>query len=255
MATVTATVASTNPLEKYGGVRIALSALEQMRDKMNKGVVPMQANHSALELVEARNIKARIEPAEDGEHSLVVDFDIDDEKWEAIEDEWKRADAPGGFSVAITTPQMRFDGPNEQSIMITADAAAYSDEARAAAGLALSKIANVEVRRLLQFSEMELAKIAIELAVSIIGGGGGAALYEALAGLVKSRNEPSVLEFDLRRQDGSTIKAVMKTSDPLIVEKAIDGLAKLIDTQTSTHVFDDAQNQWKPRDDNATTDR
>lgn len=247
---VTATVATTHEVEKYGGVHLTLEQLEEMRDKLADGKVPMVNNHSALQGLSARNVDARVEETEDGEHALVVDFEIPEAQWEAVEQSWKSAGASGGFSVAVTGLQEELAGPSEKPIIISADAAAYSDEARAEAGRLLSEAGSVEVRRLYQFGSTEMARVALDLLPQILVGISSGlfthAIVEALGGLVRTQPEPSVIELRMQEKEGIHKTAVITTNDPEIVRAAIESLDQAASSDVAVQQFDATRRLWLP---------
>lgn len=245
-STVSAVLASTQRVEKYGGVRLTVEALEGLRDQLNEGHVPMQMNHSALKRLDAQVVDARIEERPDREHVLVVDLDFDEDDWAAVEAEWTEAGVLGGFSAAATEIQEKVDGPPERHVVLIADAGAYSDEIRAKAAQAFSGQAKVEVRRLYQFAEPEVAKIAVEFAMAIAADLAAGGLINALMALVGSRQGPSVIEFKLEQPDGGTKTALVETDDPDMVRVAAEGLTQIDSTSQSVLVLDVDGMTWRP---------
>jgi hypothetical protein len=100
--TMTATLMTTHRVPKYGGVRVALEALEQMRDQIAVAGMPMHMNHRATNALDATILDVRIEQMADEEHALVIDFEADQSDWREVEETWTAAGAPGGFSAAFT---------------------------------------------------------------------------------------------------------------------------------------------------------
>jgi hypothetical protein len=218
--TVTATLATTRPVEKYGGVQIALVALEQMRDQIKVGGMPMQMTHRATKALDATVLDVRIEQIADDEHALVIDLEAEEASWQTVEAEWSAAGVPGGFSAALTERQEEVDGPAAPPVTFSSDAGAYSDEERTEAAKLFAASAPVEVLRLFQFSEPEFAKIAVEFSREV-----GASLLAAGIGfLVGRRKGSSHVEFRRIEPDGTVTTAVLDTSDPEIVRAAAQSL-------------------------------
>jgi hypothetical protein len=220
---VTATLATTRPVEKYGGIQIALVALEQMRDQIKVGALPLHMNHRASNALDATVLDVRIEQIADDEHALVIDLEAEEASWQTVEAEWSAAGVPGGFSAAFTERQEDVDGPAVSLVTFSSDAGSYSDEERTEAAKLLAESAPVEVLRLFQFSEPEFAKIAIEFSREV-----GASLLAAGIGfLVGRRKGSSHIEFRRAEPDGTITTAILDTSDPEIVRAAAASLDSL----------------------------
>ena len=99
---VTGTLVTTRLLNKYGGVEIPLETLEKLRDQIDADTMPVHMNHNVLNVIDATILDVRIEQIADDEHGLLVDFEVDQDVWATVEDEWKTAGVPGGFSAALT---------------------------------------------------------------------------------------------------------------------------------------------------------
>lgn len=239
---ITAVLITTHPVAKYGGVQVPLETLEELLVQLQQGRVPMQMDHKVLETVDATILGARIEEAADSEHALLVEFEADDDAWAAVEDRWKAAGVPGGFSVALTQHQETVDGPAASPVKLIADAGAYSDQDRAAAAELFSELAPVEVLRLFQFSELEFAKLVIEfgreVAATLFAGG--------LMYLVGRHQGSSHIEFRREESDGSVTTAVIDTDDPEIVRAAAESLDQA-DRSESPLVFNPETLLWEER--------
>jgi len=219
-ATITTTLATTRPIPKYGGVQIALEALEQMRDQIKQGRTPMHMNHRATGSIDATVRDVRIEQISDAEHALLVDFEADEDAWAEVESGWKAVGAPGGFSVAVTEAQEKVNGPLGPVAVFASDAGAYTDEERAEAARLISEVSSVEVLRLFQFSEPEFAKIVLEFSREV----GAGLLVAAISFLVGRRGGMSHVEMRRVEPDGTTTTAVLDTNNPEIVRAAAQSL-------------------------------
>jgi hypothetical protein len=239
--TVTATLATTRPVEKYGGIQIALVALEQMRDQIKVGGMPMHMNHRATHPLDATVLDVRIDQIADDEHALVIDLEADEASWQTVEAEWSAAGVPGGFSAALTERQEDVDGPAVPLVTFSSDAGAYSDEERTEAAKLLAGSAPVEVLRLFQFNEPEFAKIAIEFSREV-----GASLLAAGIGfLVGRRKNSSHVEFRRTEPDGTVTTAVLDTSDPEIIRAAAESLESLeAPSVSATFIYSHETGNW-----------
>lgn len=239
--TVTGTLATTQPMSKYGGIQLALVALEQMRDQIKAGGAPMHLNHRANGSLDSTILDVRIEQISDTDHALVIDFDANRDAWEAVEDEWNAAGAPGGFSAAITQLQEKLAGPQVPPAVLASDAAAYTDEERTEAARLISQPAAVEVRRLFQFSDLEFAKIALEFTREV----GAGLLVGAVCYLVGRRDGDSHVEIRRTEANGTTTTAVLDTSDPEIVRAALESLDSLDVSPQVILIYNGATGVWE----------
>jgi len=238
--TITATLATTRPIEKYGGIQIAFVALERMRDQIKAGEMPMHMNHRADASLDATILDARIEKISETDHALVVDFEADQDAWKEVEAEWSAVGAPGGFSAAVTQLQEKIAGPHAPSAIFASDAGAYTDEERAEAARLISRTAPVEVLRLFQFSEPEFAKIALEFTREV-----GAGLFvAAVCYLVGRRDGSSHIEMRRTEPDGTTTTAVLDTSDPEIVRVAAESFDSLDESSQEILIYDSQTDSW-----------
>jgi hypothetical protein len=240
MTTVTARVASTHPVEKYDGIRFGREAMEQLADAFNAGTVPMNFDHSALMPLEATNLTARVVDLDDGESAVDMTFDIDEEVWRSIEDRFSAAGVPGGFSFTAGALQISPPHGMKPVLVISADAAAFTDSERAKAGEVLSSLGPTQVNRLYQLSAVDLARVIIEIWPSLAIGVASSGLYDALKGLVSGRGEPTTIEIHRHRPDGSETKAIIRTEEPEVVRIALENLA---DEQLARSIHFDADRQ------------
>lgn len=244
ITTVTARIASTHPVDKYDGIRFGREVMEQMADALNAGTIPMNFDHSALLPLEATNIVASVVDLDDGESAVDMTFDIDDEVWRSIEDRFSAAGVPGGFSFTTGVLQIAPAHGGQAVLVISADAAAFSDSERADAGEVLSSLGPTQVNRLYQLSVVDLARVIIEIWPSLAIGVASSGLYDALRRLISGRREPTTIEIHRYRPDGSQAKAIIRTEDQEIVRIALENLAE--EQETHAIHFDAERQIWCP---------
>jgi hypothetical protein len=102
-------VATTHPVAKYGGIALSVEALNQLRDKLATGQIPMLFDHDVMRPMDGTVIEPRIE-ADGDEYRLVGEMEIDENDWEFIQRHFERAGVPGGISFGASEPQTRLDG-------------------------------------------------------------------------------------------------------------------------------------------------
>lgn len=240
--TVTGTIATTRPLDKYGGVQIPLETLEKLCETIEKRPIPMEMNHRAAETIDAKVIAARVERLSDDEHALLVDFEVDEDVWAGVQEDWQAAGVPGGLSPGLTQLQEEIEAPTGPSISFISDAGAYSDEDRAEAARRIGAVAPIRVLRLFQFSELDLAKVAVEFTREV----GAEALVAAIAYLVGRRRGLSHIEMKRVEPSGVITTAVLDTDDPEIVRAAAESLdAEDAPPSPVVLVYDDQTNSWR----------
>lgn len=124
---VTAVVASTHAIKKYDGrFRLTRDDLEDMVAKYEAGVVQMNYGHDPSKPGRTEVLSAHIEPTDDGEWRLVVNFSVDEESWNAfVIDAEARGVTNPGMSYSRTVPFCQ-TGEGDAVVLVAGDAAAYS---------------------------------------------------------------------------------------------------------------------------------
>jgi hypothetical protein len=225
--TVSARIASTRPLEKYGGISLDVRVLHQMATELNAGSVPMNFGHSSLDPVTVRNVSATVLELDD-EHALDATFDVDAREWEQIEQRFAAAGVPGGFSFSAGEIQIPASRGQRPEVGLAADAAAFTDEERAEAWRRLEGTGSAQVSRLYQFDSSEIIRVIIDIwaitgpfVVNIASSG----IYDALRYLVGRHQGLTVVEILDHRADGGTSTSVIRTNDPEMLRIALETMA------------------------------
>jgi hypothetical protein len=130
-------LATTDPIPAYGGIQLALEALESIAQTLNSGApVTTRLFHDAREPLHIENVSAEVRQRGDGEHELWIEFDVEEEGWEKYESERDARGAPGGLSFTITElfAELRSDDESVPvTVVVAADAHHFSDNEIAAA--------------------------------------------------------------------------------------------------------------------------
>lgn len=248
LMTVTARVASTHPVAKYGGVRLSRDALRQMETAFNSGLVPMTFDHSSLAPLPARNLTAQVVDLDDGEQALDATFEIEEEVWKAVEGKFDRADVPGGWSFTAGEPQVLPSTNEKPLVVISADAAAFTDADRKAAWEAISESAPAQVNRLFQFSAAaEVARVIVEIwpevGVALGVNLSSSVIYDGLKRLFSKGRKKATVEIRRNYADGTETNAIVTTDDPEMIRLALE---RLDDRQQAvTIVFDLDEQTWR----------
>jgi hypothetical protein len=251
-------IASTRPVAKYPGVRLSVEALRQMRDNLAAGQIPMAFDHDVTRPLRGVVLEPRIEA--DGDHyRLVGELEIEQDDWDYMQARFAQAGVGGGFSFSATEQQAHLDGPPDMPpLMLSADAAAYSDEQRLRAGAMLARVAPVEVNRLYQFN-VDAATIMLAIVVPMLVNLSTSFMYDALkdallellGGREKRDDERAPLassrvQLELEHEDGRKQYALIESDDPELVRAAIDSLGRVIASADDQLRFDAADRLWLP---------
>jgi hypothetical protein len=243
--TVKARIASTHPVEKYGGVRLDVRVLHQMATALNAGHLPMTFDHSALHPISVSNVQAQVVELEGDEYAVDATFDVDEDDWRVVQQRFDKAGVRGGFSFTGGEKQLE---PSRRPALVSlaADAAAFSDEERAEAWQLLEATGPAEVSRLYQFSAPELLRVVLDVwaiagpfVVNIASSG----IYDALKSLITRHRAPTVVEIREHRPDGSYSTAVITTSDPTVLRMALETLSAA--PAQDVKRFDPESSQWR----------
>jgi hypothetical protein len=226
--TVVARIAGTAPMEKYGGVALDVRVLHQMATALNAGGLPMNFGHSPLEPIEVKNVQAAVVETEDGQQALDATFDVDADAWARVQERFDEAGVRGGFSFSAGEKQLGAASGEKPIVSLAADAAAFTDEDRAAAWRFLEQSGPAEVSRLYQFDAQEILRVIVDvwaIAGPFIVNVASSGIYDALKLLVQRHRDPTVIELREHRSDGGYSTAVIRTDDPEMLRTALDSLS------------------------------
>lgn len=245
---VTARVASTHPVAKYGGVRLSEGALRQMAAAFNSGAVPMNFDHSSLAPLQTQNLVAKIVELDDGEQALDATFEIEEEAWRTVEGEFDRAGVPGGWSFTAAEPQIRPSEDQKPLVVISADAAAFTDADRTVVWEAISETVPVQVNRLFQFSAVtEVVRVIVEIwpevAVALGVNLSSSVIYDGLKRLFSKGRKQTTIEIRRNYADGTETNAIVTTDDPEVARLALERLED--EQEAITLVFDLDDQSWR----------
>lgn len=195
-----AVVASSHPIEAYGGIQLPPHAMDEIAQRITSGEMPMLFAHDLGRPAHARNARAWTEPTGDGFVRVVAEFDVDAEAWAKFERELAEAgvEGLGGMSISFMGPLEGEPLPEGHTIL-AADAHHFTDDEIA---LAVAKLRQLDPEaggeRLYQLSVIPPLKVVVDLVLdgalaiglSVVAAG----IYDALRGLIRPgrRNEINV---------------------------------------------------------------
>jgi len=224
-----AIVATSHRVEKYGGVKLAESALQQIADALNAGTLPMIGHHDWTKPVRTRDLEASIVALADGEKAVRLVGLVRQDDWDAM-------GQIGGMSFTTFEVIGIAEGPHAaetEPIKLAADAGWFSDDDIAGACSVISQLAPTEGARLLQFSAIDMARISLELGLTYVTAWGPGiaqnAIWDGLKHLMLRRlkrttdgatTPPTRIELVTPLPAGA-VTAVIDTSDPDVAQRAL----------------------------------
>lgn len=227
LITVRARVASTHPMEKYGGIQVAPQALEAMAVAMNAGNVPLTFNHSGSEVIETSNVDVAVVLLDDGEYALEGTFDVEEAAWHAWEAQLEEVGVRGGMSFSAFENQLAPSSGEPPAFSLSADAAGFTDEDRRRAQELFETSAPTEVKRLYEFSAQEVFRVFLEIweitgpfIVNIASSG----IYDGLKFLLARHQSETEIVITDHSPDGSERRTVIKTNDPETLRTVLETL-------------------------------
>jgi hypothetical protein len=237
---IDAVVATTDRLDRYGGIALSLSALEQMKRQIETSNIPFAGHHNHALPIRHRNVVLDIRSTDRGTYALHLEAEV-------VKSDWESLGPVFGMSFATSGPIEGFDAA-EGVALIAADAEWFADEDIVEAATALAQSladrsgleASVLPRRYYQFSVLPAAKIVIEVAWGLFSALGpniaASVIWDGIKYLFVRRRKPkdvaqsgaeTVIDIHVKNGDASIV-AVVRTSDENVAEKAVESLGEAI---------------------------
>lgn len=249
--TVSAIVATTDPIPVYGGIQFSPSELEDIVAGIRAGRIPMNADHDGRKRLDAKWVNVEIRRTEHGSLGVYADFDVDEDEWEKYgRNDWSLSVVKEWL---VSIPE-----DSSPTLLLKADAGHFDEEILDSAMDALHPHFAVRGGLLYQFSETADARVILEMAlltlqvipINLIS----SVLYDGLKCFLKpKRAEKTIFEFRINRDGRSrSINARVETSDPDILRAVLTQMSTLYldKPEEDTYEFDDQDRQWKTLRDN-----
>src|SRR6185437_8580852 len=227
-------VATSHRVEKYGGVKLAESALQQIVDALNEGKLPLLGQHDWTKPIRTQSLEAQLVKLEDGELAVRLTGFADT-------DDWESAGPIGGMSFTTSELLGRAEGlhPENESLGVAADAGWWEDTVIGKACSIMSAVAPVDGKRLLQFSAFDDARVVLEIGYSALAtfgpGLGSSAIWDGLKFLLAHRKHRDGLETTPTRVElttdlnAGTVVGVIDTRDSDIARQALETYSKAVE--------------------------
>lgn len=236
-------VASTRPLDAYGGVQFGEDWVKSLADHIKDGKVGWELHHDPRARLDVRVIDAFTRADADGHIEAVVSLEVDEDEWER-----KGGNTASGFSVS---GRKRLLGESGESpaVTVAADAHWFSDDEIRAAFEELSKVGGpVQGCRLYQFAAEPPALVTLAFLLqqlsSIPAGLLCSYIYDALRHFVGTRKEPSKFSLTFDNETGSLTHAYLETASDDVLKHAIDALPGILD-RAGEYEYADSERTWK----------
>ena len=249
---VTGIMMTSERISAYGGISFPRSVLESAAVSIRSGAVPLHVDHDLTRPVRTRNADAFVHTRSDGIHELRTSFEIDTEDLHLV-------GLRSGLSVMLTTPVERpveYLEPTDPTFRISADHAWFSDEAllEAEVGLIAQGIRadSIDVQRAYQFNAVPDPQIYVEVAVNLLTGVAGSAIWAGLARLFRGRRTPvdgnaslpTTINLTLVN-GGRSVKATVQTNDEDVAIRALESL-DLLGEQIRADSAENASDSSRP---------
>jgi hypothetical protein len=236
-------VASTHPMEAYGGVSFPEETIRSLFDTIKNGNLPLGLHHDPRLRVDAKAIDARLERGEDEHLQVIAIYEVDEGDWNL-----KGGNQVSGFSISGTVPMLG-DYKTDPGATIAADAHWFTDAQITAAFNDLSKLGMpVQGRRLYQFATVPpaLVVLALQQVLSIPTAVLGAYIYDVLKHFVS--REPSKFELNITDpRTGKATHAYLETTSRKVLKHALDTLPALLD-HGGEYDYSSGEETWEARE-------
>jgi hypothetical protein len=228
---VMAVLATTQPIEAYGGVQLDKRVLEDLAHAVESGSIPMLFNHDLRRRTPVANVRSGVRERSDGYWEAWAEFDVPVQDWERFEHERHELGAPGGMSFRGSVPLARTSN-DDPILRISADAHHFSDEDLLHTARILAPHGSVRVDRLYSFSFVPPALVVIalvgqwlsQLPPELLG----AYLYDALKRFLQPRGaDRTVFNFIIENSDGSRTEAHLETKSDSVLHHALETLSDI----------------------------
>jgi hypothetical protein len=233
---VLAILATDQPVEAYGGMRLSIEALHQIAHQVTRPGMEMLVNHDQSRPLNASNVHAEVRWNDRGWNEVAMHFEADAEGWAEFEAEKKALGVQGGMSFS-TCVSLAVGGTGGRPLVtIAGDAHHFSHGDLEEAGKYLLPVVDVEIQALFQFSSEPPAKVlieyAFELARAIPPDMFASLLYDSLIGLVRKRRNAggkTIVDFSITESPGLRVtRATVTTDSESVALRAIEALGGLL---------------------------
>lgn len=234
---VRARLATTHPISAYGGMQISKHLLEQVAEAVASGAVPMHFGHDISRPLAVAKVETGIEHLDDGYFAAWAEFDVNEEIWAVYMKEVEAAGAPGGMSIAFTSPLADRPSASGLPIVVAADGHHFeSAEIDAAVEILDRTGVGVGGEVLYQLSFEPIAKVIIDIVWPMVMSLGpnlvASAIYDAARSFLRPGRPEIVFDvsFKQSRNGSRNVKIHIKVSDEAELSSALSRLPQVLQT-------------------------
>ena len=155
-------LATTHPLDAYGGVRISPAVIHSMVAELNTGNVAMLGHHDRLRPLRTRDLRASAISLPDGELAVQISGEVHHDDWSQLGDVRAMSFGAGQNLDSVLWPSAQ-----RPDVTLAADAAWFDAEDIAGACSILASLGGVKGQAYFQFSLIPDAKIIIDASSSL----------------------------------------------------------------------------------------
>ncbi|WP_157090047.1 hypothetical protein [Janibacter melonis] len=239
MATVRAhgILASSRPIQAYGGMQLAEKAIEELAEATASGAIPMSIAHDSARPLHVSNIASGTRRNDEGYLEVWVEFDVDEDRWEAYQGDVRAAgiEGFGGMSITFVTP---LEGEEwvETPMKVAGDAHHFTDDELRAAAMILRRLdPEAAGEQLYQLAAIPGLRVVFALTLDFILGIGtniaASAIYDAAKGLFKKGQTNSVdIALKESRNGARSLTIAIKFDTEEELKTAMDRLPAIVDS-------------------------
>lgn len=232
---VDAVLATDQPMEAYGGIRLSVEALHQLAQQVMQPGAEMVVNHDSTRPLNPSNVHAEVRWNERGWHEVFISFEADADAWAEFQAGTSALGVPGGMSFATCVTLATGGSGDRPGVTISADAHHFSPADLQAAGVHLLPTLDVELQELFQFSSEPLARVLVEYSLEVVRAVPpdmlAALLYDAIKGFVRKRRDvggTTTVDFCITETPDLRItRATVTTDSEAVALRAIEALGEL----------------------------
>ncbi len=238
--TVEAVLTTTHPVEAYGGIQLSRKVLVDLADAVRDGKMPLQWNHDLRRPFDAIVLETGVREREDGFEEAWALLEVEEQAWAEWQAQLRELNAPGGMSFSLGTPLRTIDGIGETDLplLISADAAHFSDEVILEAAQKVAALGPTSASRYYQFAFEPTAKVVLEYGAALLAAVPPGLLANYLFEMVKpflrlpSRSgKPTTFEFHVSEAAGTrSVAAHLETASEDVAKQAIEAFGDVAGT-------------------------
>lgn len=231
-------VASSHPLEAYGGIQLSEEVIRELAAATGRGEVPMNIGHNLARPLRVSNVTSNTDRSDDGYLQALIAFDVEEELWEPYQRELRAAGISGMGAMSITFMEP-LGGEGELTnapVVVAGDAHHFTDEEiRAAAVILRSLDRTAAGQRMFQLSADPELRVVFGLVLEFVTSVGAGLVTSAIYDAAKTLFRPGkVNTFDLsfkQAKNGKrSLKASIKVSTEEELKTALDRLPAVLES-------------------------